>query len=102
MYRDMVNIMQVFSSRFTPGVKGFDVHFLKGEVVKYQMKNGDIIDIIIDSERMKHEECENYGYEAIYSDDGKRYFADGGRIIDWEGKIDTMEQLETEIKKQVI
>lgn len=87
--------MQILKSKYTPGAKGYEVGFSKGEVVEYQLQNGNVIDITIDSERMKHNMCKTFGYEAIFSDDGKRYFADGEKIINWNGKTETMEQLQS-------
>ena len=86
--------MQIFKSRFTPNVTGDEISLSKGEKVKYQLKNGDVIDAIIDSERMEHAACQNLGYEAITLDDNERNFIDGKRIIWWEGKMDSMEQLD--------
>lgn len=77
--------MQVFKSRHTPGVKGYEVFFEKGEVVKYKLLNGKIIDITVVSERMKHQQCATFGYE--WYDNGELCFADGERIIDWKGRI---------------
>ena len=80
----LVNI-PVFVSRYTEGLKnGKNVSFNKGETVRYRMRNGDELNITIDSEL-----CYNsgyLGYEAIFHDDGKRYFAVAEGIIDWEGK----------------
>lgn len=81
-------MVQVYSSRYTPNVTGDEVHFEIGEIVQYKLVSGNVLDIRIDSERMKHAGCPNLGYEAIFSDDGNRYFADGKRIIDWKGKVD--------------
>jgi hypothetical protein len=95
--------MLVSLSRFTPGAKGNDICFEKGETVKYKLANGNVIDITIDSELMKHDECKTHGYESIFSDDGKRYFADSERIVGWEGKMESIEELNNkmdEIKKQ--
>lgn len=85
--------MQVFKSRFTPNATGDEISLSKGEKVKYQLRNGNIIDAIIDSERMTHQQCETYGYEAITLDDNQRNFIDAKRIVWWEGKMDSMEQL---------
>lgn len=84
--------MQITCSKYTPGVKGYNVGFEIGEIVKYQLASGDVIDIRIDSPRMTHNMCKTYGFEAIFSDDGKRYFADGEKIVGWEGKVNTMEE----------
>lgn len=85
--------MQIFKSRFTPNATGDEIPLSKGEKVKYQLKNGDVIDAIIDSERMSHAACQNLGYEAITLDDNERNFIDGKRIIWWDGKMYSMEQL---------
>ena len=85
--------MQIFSSRFTPNVTGDEISLNKGEKVKYQLLNGNVIDAIIDSERMSHNACHNLGYEAITLDDNERYFIDGKRIIWWEGKTNSMDEL---------
>ena len=85
--------MQIFKSRFTPNATGDEILLSKGEKVKYKLKNGDVIDAIIDSERMSHSACQNLGYEAITLDNNERNFLDGKRIIWWDGKMDSMEQL---------
>jgi len=85
--------MQIFSSRFTPNVTGDEISLNKGEKVKYQLLNGNIIDAIIDSERMSHNACPNLGYEAITLDDNERNFIDGKRIVWWEGKMNSMDEL---------
>jgi hypothetical protein len=85
--------MQIFKSRFTPNATGDEISLDKGEKVKYQLMNGIVIDAVIDSERMTHELCDTYGYEAITLDDNQRNFIDGKRIIWWNGKMDSMKQL---------
>lgn len=80
-------MIQVYKSKFTPGATGDQIHFRIGEIVKYQLRNGDIIDIKIDSERMSHDNCDVLGYEAIFLDDNQKYFARGDKIIGWEGKV---------------
>lgn len=79
--------MQVFLSRFTPNATGDEVDLNKGERVKYQLFNGNIIDAIIHSELERHNTCPNLGYEAVTLDDNEIYFLDGKRIVWWEGKI---------------
>lgn len=78
--------MKISRSRFTPDVNPEDVYFSIGDTVKYKLKDDTVIDIKIDSELMRHDQAESYGYESIFSDDKKRYFAESERIIDWEGK----------------
>ncbi len=85
--------MQIFKSRFTPNATGDEISLSKGEKVKYQLKNGNVIDAIIDSERMRHDACPNLGYEAITLDDNERNFIDGKRIIWWEGKMNSVDEL---------
>lgn len=81
----MITKGMVFKSRHTPGLaNGEDVHFEIGESVTYRMRNGDVFQIVIDSELMK--DFGYYGYEAIFPDDGERYFAPEIGIIGWEGK----------------
>jgi hypothetical protein len=80
-------IMRVSKSRLTPDlINGEDVSFEKGETVLYKQQNGSVLNIVIDSVYMQHESG-LYGYEAIFSDDGNRYFALSKSIIDWEGKV---------------
>jgi hypothetical protein len=86
--------MKIFSSRFTPNATGDDIPLGKGEEVKYQLKDGNLIDVIIDSKRMRHSGCNNFGYEAISLLDNQRIFIDGKRIVSWKGKMDSMEQLD--------
>jgi hypothetical protein len=77
----------VFKSRHTPKAKGYEIDFQLGESVKYQLLNGVIINVVIVSERMTHDQCKTFGYEGIFSDTGEIGFADGERIISWEGKV---------------
>lgn len=81
-----VNVkLPVFVSRYTEGLEnGKNVSFNIGEVVRYRMRNGDELSITIDSELRYN--MGYLGYEAIFHDDGKRYFAVSEGIIDWEGK----------------
>ncbi len=83
--------MQVFKSRLTPNATGSEISLDKGENVKYKLMNGDIIDAVIDSDRMTHKQCKTYGYEAITSDDNQRSFIDGERIVWWNGKTDSID-----------
>ena len=85
--------MQIFSSRFTPNATGDEISLNKGEKVKFQLLNGNVIDAIIDSERMSHNSCPNLGYEAITLDDNERNFIDGKRIVWWDGKMNSMDEL---------
>jgi len=78
--------MDVFISRFTPNLEnGEQVKFNVGERVLYKPRYGPAIDVTIDSEYCEHASnvC---GYEAIFSNDGNRYFILSKGIIDWEGK----------------
>lgn len=92
--------MQIFSSRFTPNATGDEISLNKGEKVKYQLKDGSVIDAIIDSERMSHNACTNLGYEAITLDDNERNFIDGKRIVWWEGKMNSMEELDRSLANE--
>lgn len=85
--------MRIYNSRFTPWIKAGDIKLKIGEIVQYQLKNGTIVDITIDSDSMSHSECNCLGFEAISSDDGERYFALGDQIVNWKGKVKTIEQL---------
>lgn len=79
----------VFDSKLKKGLtNGRTVKFNIGDVVKYKLENGKVLDIEITSEYMQHHIEEIDGYEAIFSDDGKSYFAVAERIIDWEGKVE--------------
>jgi hypothetical protein len=75
----------VTRSRLGNYENGDHVAFEIGETVKYKLLNGKVIDIKIDSKPMSHKKSD-FGFEAIFSDDGERYFADSKRIVDWEGK----------------
>lgn len=86
-------MVQIYSSRHTPGVTGDYVHFQKGEVIGYLTRNG-IVKATIDSERMTHERCPTFGYECIFHDTNERGFADGARIVEWEGKVSADTPLE--------
>jgi hypothetical protein len=71
-------------SRYTKGLaNGVNVSFKKGEKVRYRMRNGDEMDIIIDSNLMSNSGY--LGYESIFPD-GERCFAVSKGIIGWEGK----------------
>ena len=73
----------VFKSKYTPNLKdGENVHFEKGDKVRYRMRSGREYDIVIDSDLM--ENSGYLGYEAIFPDG--RFFAVAKGIIDWEGK----------------
>lgn len=78
--------MKVFYSRFTPNLSnGERVKFNIGDKVLYRLSNGTEVEIIIDSEYRRHISGE-LGYEAIFTDDGKRYFSVSSGIIGWNGK----------------
>jgi len=78
--------MRVCISRYSNNAKnGKDVSFNKGETVTYKLKNGTTLPIKIDSELMKSQEG-TFGYEAVFSDDNQKWFAESDRIIDWDGK----------------
>lgn len=79
--------MNIYKSRFTPGVLGNEIKLEIGEVCKYRLLDGTEIDVTIDSDRMTHEKCPTYGYEAIFSDNNEMSFVDGERIIDWKGRV---------------
>lgn len=79
--------MQVFNSRYTPGVSGDSVSFNKGEVVGVRSPQsmdriayGEII-----SERCRHKDSQYLGYEIKF-DDGV-LFVEGNRIVEWNGKV---------------
>ena len=82
--------MRITLSRYTPNLQnGENVNFDIGEVVDYRLRSGEEIKITIDSEYMMNESDGeiHYGYEAIFHDDGKRYFAAAKGIYNWEGKV---------------
>lgn len=83
--------MRITKSRYAPNLKnGKDVGFNIGEVVDYRLRSGEEIKITIDSEYMMND-CDgitHYGYEAIFHDDGQRYFAIEEGIYNWEGKVE--------------
>ena len=79
-------MIPIFKSRYTPNLEnGENVKFNIGEVVTYKMRSGKVLDITIDSDYMQHNSG-LYGYEAIFSDNGGRYFAAAKGIVNWEGK----------------
>jgi len=80
--------MPVYKSKFTKGITADETCFSKGETVRYQLRSGGELDIIIDSERMYVKDNGEvlFGYESIFSDDNQRYFACEKGIINWEGK----------------
>jgi hypothetical protein len=80
--------MEIVRSRFTKGVKASEISLKIGEKVKYQLLNGKVIDAIIKSKKMKHPECNSFGYEALTLDDNTMNFIDVERIIEWDGKIE--------------
>jgi hypothetical protein len=79
-------MIPVFISRYSQDLKnGENVDFKIGERVLFKPRREPALYIRIASERKIHESG-YVGYEAIYSDDGGRYFAPAIGIIDWEGK----------------
>ena len=79
-------MVKVFVSRYTPNLEnGENVQFEKGEVVDYRMRNGQEFKITIDSDLMQQGGYR--GYEAIFPDDGQRYFVPARGIFNWEGKV---------------
>ena len=88
----------MFNSRFTPNVTGDKISLSKGEKVKYQLNNGNLIEAIIDSERMSHSACKNLGYEIITLKNNQRTFIDGKKIVWWSGKVDSIEQINRLLK----
>ena len=81
-------MIPIYFPSCAPGLQnGENVNFQIGDVVTYKMRNGDLLQITIDSERRVDMESEIIeGYEAIFHDDGKKYFAAAKGIINWEGK----------------
>lgn len=94
-----LNKMRISVSRFTVGATADEVALRLDEKVKYQLKDGTIIDAIIKSEVMSHSECPNLGYEAITLDDNQLTFIDGKRIVWWDGKMNTEEELNSAMAK---
>ena len=80
--------VDIYRSRYTPGINAYQTRFKKGETVIWKSINGYTVKIIIDSERMVHDGTgkEIYGYECIFKDDNSRCFVDEHQIIDWNGK----------------
>ena len=63
------------------------------------MLSGEVIDAVIDSERMTHSMCA-MGYECYPKGDPKdRFFADGKRIIGWDGRCETKADLDKIMKQ---
>jgi hypothetical protein len=87
----------IYRSRFTPGVKGDKIKLEIDEKVKYELLTGEIIEAIIKSNLVQHHSGV-LGYEAITLDDNKLKFIAGKRIVWWEGKMETMEELEEAMK----
>jgi hypothetical protein len=76
--------MGIYKSRHTPDLKnGKDVHFAFGERCVYERRNGKIINIIIASEIMSHDECPSGGYESLFLDSNELYFASAAQILKW-------------------
>jgi hypothetical protein len=75
--------MEIFRSRHTPGLaNGEKAHFAFGEKCVYKT-GAATVDIIIASERMRHDESVSLGYEALFLDDYEMAFAPADRIVDW-------------------
>lgn len=91
--------MQIFKSRFTPKATGDEVSLNIGEKVKYQLKTGEVVDAIIKSERMDHQQLPNRGYEGLILENQER-FLDGKRIVWWEGKMNSQKELDKSIKSE--
>jgi hypothetical protein len=78
--------MSVFKSRHTPGAKGDEICLSVGETVEYLLLDGSTVNVRVTSGRMKHNRCRTFGFEGVFSDTGEIGFADGARIVNWEGK----------------
>lgn len=78
--------MKIVKSRFTKGVKASEINLKCGDKIKYQLLNGEIIDAIIESDKMISINHNAVGYKALTLDDNTRNFIDEKRIISWEGK----------------
>jgi len=88
----------VFKSKFTPGLENaVDVKLDKGTRFKYRLLDGEtVVSGVIDSGYAQHENgC--YGYEVKYDDKDERMFADEERIFWWDGKIDTVDELDRQM-----
>jgi len=73
--------MLVFKSRHTPDVKINETKINIGETVVYKLLTGETTRVKVTSEPTTHARCRSYGYEGVFSDDGKVGFADNARII---------------------
>jgi len=74
-------------SRFTPGRKNAeDVSLNIGDKITYYIDDNKQVTAVIKSE-LQHHISGPYGYECLFDDDGKMYFADEKGIIGWEGKV---------------
>lgn len=78
-------MIMIYKSKFTPKITAEETYFQKGTKVRYRMESGMELDIIIDSDKMQHDSG-LFGYEAIFTDDNRKYFASEKGIINWEGK----------------
>jgi hypothetical protein len=81
-------VIPIYFPSCAPGLQdGEHVNFQIGDVVTYKTRNGDVLKITIDSERKVDMESGTIeGYESIFHDDGKKYFAAAKGIINWDGK----------------
>lgn len=82
----------VVYSRYCPGLKNAeDVGLQKGDKVTFDCGKDQLVECTLQSDRTVHDGAKPgdslvWGYEALFSDDGKTYFVDEKRIINWEGK----------------
>lgn len=79
-------MVEIFKSRFTPGVIASKIRLEIGETVKYKLQDGTVIDAIIKSKKMTHRQCPSFGYEALMLDNNTVGFIDVSRIVSWDGK----------------
>ena len=82
-------MIPVYFSRHTLGLDNGDcVSFRIGDTVTYRLESGKEIEIVIESERMRHPQLsdDKTGYEAKFLDTGEMAFAVAEQIIKWEGK----------------
>jgi len=79
-------MVDVLLSRFTPRLQNAaGVALATGDLIRYKLKDGSIVDTTVVSRRMQHENGA-FGWECVFADTGQLGFADELRVIDWSGK----------------
>lgn len=86
--------MQIFKSRYTPGIKGSEICWEKGEIAQ-RISNGNLVRI--DSDLMTHDNapCNGLIFEVIYEDGSGRFAVLADDLLPIDHKKNQKEFVET-------